>query len=83
MDDSRQSAGDAVRERLKLHADLPNPSERRRIRESAGLTAREVAAAVGASHQAILMWEQGQRSPRGDFLVRYVEALNAMREATA
>jgi len=77
------SVATAVRERMRLHRELPPPAARRALRLAAGLTIAEVAQAAGASRQAVSMWERGERTPRGDFLVRYIEALRAMREAPA
>ena len=38
---------------------LPVPVERRRIREAAELTLRDVATALGVSHTAVASWEAG------------------------
>ena len=35
------------------------PAERRRIREEADVTLRDVAAALGVSHTAVVKWEAG------------------------
>lgn len=73
---------DLVRERLRVHSDLPSPAERRRLRESNGLSQQELADIVGVTRGAISHWERGARSmPRGPLLERYVMALRALREA--
>lgn len=46
-------------------ADLPSPQERRRLRESAELTHREVAADIGVSPSTVRSWENGRTQPRG------------------
>lgn len=51
----------------------------RRIRESAGLSVREVAAAVGVAPSCVSRWERGERVPRhGAAAGRYAEALVAL-----
>jgi DNA-binding transcriptional regulator YiaG len=55
---------------------LPPATERRRIREEAGLSVRAVGRHVGVSGEAVRTWERG-RAPRVQNLVRY---LNLLRE---
>lgn len=69
--------------RMRLRRDLPEPAERRKIRETAGLSQQELAAAMGVSRQAVTFWERGERTPRGQYLDRYVEALRALKDAVA
>lgn len=70
-----------VRARLLLHRDLPAPAERRAIRRAAGLSQGELAQAIGVTRQAISNWESGIRTPKGEFLVRYVSAIRTLRES--
>lgn len=70
-----------IRSRLQLRRGLPPPQERRELRTATGLTQQELADAVGVTRAAISQWEKGVRTPRGALLDRYVDALNAMREA--
>lgn len=73
-----------VGRRLAIHADLPAPSERRRLRKSAGLSQAELAHIVGVTTAAVGHWETGTRStPRGQLLDRYVEALRKFRTLDA
>ncbi|MFE9633829.1 helix-turn-helix domain-containing protein [Streptomyces sp. NPDC006463] len=44
---------------------LPSPKERRRLRETAGLTHEQVAAAVGVTVTTVRSWEAGRTDPRG------------------
>lgn len=46
-------------ERVRSRKALPAPSERRMIRERAGVSLRELGAAIGVSHVAITRWETG------------------------
>lgn len=59
---------------------LPEPSERRRLREEAELTAEEFAEALGVSESTIHRWEAGTREPQRKHRAAYVEALRALEE---
>ncbi|MEU2993525.1 helix-turn-helix transcriptional regulator [Streptomyces griseoincarnatus] len=74
------SVADTIRSFRLACPELPDRSERRAIREAAGLTQAQVATAVGVSPQAVALWESGRRTPRGHYLSRYAEALRTMRE---
>jgi transcriptional regulator with XRE-family HTH domain len=50
---------DELLERVRSRRDLPVASERRRIREDAGVSLRDVADALGVSHTAVAKWEAG------------------------
>jgi transcriptional regulator with XRE-family HTH domain len=58
---------------------LPQPAERRAIRVAAGISRSEVGDACGVTRQAVAMWENGTRMPRGTRLLKYSEALRAIR----
>jgi DNA-binding transcriptional regulator YiaG len=75
------AAPETLRRRIALRRELPSPQVRRALREGAGVSLTEVAEAVGVSRQAISHWELGQRTPRGEYLDRYLEALRILREA--
>ncbi len=70
-----------VREAIRTRRSLPAPSECQRLRESAGLSQRELAGLIGVSPSAVRLWENGQRRPTGRRLVAYLAALKAMGEA--
>lgn len=72
---------DSVRSRLRVRSDLPPPKERVGLRRAAELTQQELADAIGVTRAALSLWELGRRTPRGQLLDRYVEALRALREA--
>jgi transcriptional regulator with XRE-family HTH domain len=61
---------------------LPRPSERRRIREKAGLSLREIGAALGVDAVTVLRWERGAQ-PRRDRALAYRELLDALEAAVA
>lgn len=72
-----------VRARIHVHSSLPEPAERRSLREAAGLTQRELADAVGVDRTTIAHWESGRHTPNGKLLDSYLEALGALREVAA
>lgn len=45
--------------------DLPDPGERRRLREQWGLSTRQVALAFGVTPATVRSWERGRSAPRG------------------
>jgi len=54
---------DVLAERLR-GAQLPAPKRRRQIRETAGLSLREAARALGIAPMTLHRWERGQCAPR-------------------
>jgi DNA-binding XRE family transcriptional regulator len=75
---------DRVEQEIRVIGGLPPISERRALRESAGLSQARLARAVGVSRNAISQWESGARKvPRGPLLDKYVRALDALREHQA
>jgi transcriptional regulator with XRE-family HTH domain len=68
---------DELLERVRSRRQLPAPAERRRIREAAGVSLRDVAAAVGVSHTAVAGWEAGA-TPR-EQRTAYAELLAELR----
>jgi DNA-binding transcriptional regulator YiaG len=65
--------------RVRSRRQLPPPAERRRIRETAGVSQRELALALGVSWTAVQRWEQGA-SPR-THIDEYATALARLSEA--
>lgn len=61
---------------------LPPPEERRAVRERAGCSQDDVAAALHVTRAAVSRWESGERAPRGELLVAYVKVLDALRKAS-
>lgn len=60
-------------------AKLPPAPRRRRIREAAGLSMREVARALNVDVMTVSRWEGGVR-PRAEHAVAYRELLDALEE---
>jgi transcriptional regulator with XRE-family HTH domain len=60
---------DELLERVRSRRQLPAPAERRRIRKAAGVSLRDMAAAIGVSHTAVAAWEAGAtpREHRGAY----------------
>jgi DNA-binding XRE family transcriptional regulator len=50
----------------------------RRIRQAAGLTQADVAAAVGVERATVGLWETGARVPRSAVALRYAELLSRL-----
>jgi DNA-binding XRE family transcriptional regulator len=73
----------ALRDHLAARRELPPPTERRAIREKAGVTRTQVAKAVGVSRQCIAFWEAGLRTPRDAYLEAYMEVLQLLRRFIA
>lgn len=75
------TAAEKIRSRMGIRQDLPQPDERRRLREAAGLSQQDIADAIGATRAAVGHWETGLRSPRGRLLADYVDVLRVLRGA--
>jgi DNA-binding transcriptional regulator YiaG len=69
-------------QRIEERAELPSREELRRLRISAGLSAREVARALGVSPQAVLNWEMGTRRPSPRHLSAYVTLIRALKRVS-
>ncbi|MFB7517289.1 helix-turn-helix domain-containing protein [Streptomyces sp. NPDC056144] len=61
----RQTAVPAARRARRRPGGLPEPGERRRLREQWGLSTRQVAAAFGVAPATVRSWERGRSAPRG------------------
>ncbi|MFH8259294.1 helix-turn-helix domain-containing protein [Streptomyces roseolus] len=59
------SAFPAAQTSRRRPGDLPEPDERRRLREQWGLSTRQVAAAFGVTPATVRSWEHGRSAPRG------------------
>ena len=67
----------------RLRRRLPPPALRRAVRQSAGMSAAQVATALGVTRQAVSAWERGTRCPRGEMLEAYVAVLDELRRAAS
>jgi DNA-binding transcriptional regulator YiaG len=70
---------EALLERLRSRQQLPLGPERRRIREAAGVSLRQLAAAIGVSAMAIMRWEQGATPRDPAHLHAYGRLLQELR----
>jgi transcriptional regulator with XRE-family HTH domain len=59
----KTTGADELLERLRSQRSLPPATERRRIREAAGASLRDVAAVLGVTPMAVHGWEKG-KTPR-------------------
>ncbi len=70
---------DVIAAQMKLTAiTLPSAPTREAIRLAAGLSRGQLAEVLGVTRQCVFNWESGRRTPRGDQLLRYHQALDAM-----
>jgi DNA-binding XRE family transcriptional regulator len=69
-----------LRSQARATLDLPPPAKCRAIREAAGVPRAQLALVIGVSEASIAFYESGDRTPRGDHRIRYVEALKVLRE---
>jgi DNA-binding transcriptional regulator YiaG len=68
--------------RIKARRELPPPEVQRALRRGAGASLADVAQVVGATRQAVSLWEWGKRRPRGEQLEAYLEVLRVLRDAS-
>lgn len=61
---------------------LPPPTARRRLRVSAGLTLRDIGAALDVAPLTVQRWETGRSRPRRDHALRYRELLERLEGIT-
>jgi transcriptional regulator with XRE-family HTH domain len=60
---------------MALGHTLPEPSERLRLREAAGITQDELAAQIGVDRNTIRRWESGTDPRIGDKRRKYAQVL--------
>lgn len=65
--------------RVRTGKALPEPAERKRIREQAGVSLRQAGAAVGVSFMAIVRWEAGAQPREPQHLLAYGRLLDELR----
>lgn len=73
-----QTTVDGLIEKVRARRELPPPDERRQIRERAGVSLRDMAAAVGVSHASVVSWEQGSRPRDPEHLRAYARLLREL-----
>jgi hypothetical protein len=70
---------EALLEQLRARRQLPTAAERRRIREAAGVSIRQLAAAVGVSPMAPVRWELGAQPRNPEHARVYARLLDEFR----
>ena len=64
--------------RLRSRRKLPAAAERRRIRQDAGCSLRDIANVVGVSQMAVVRWEQGAQPRNPAHLLAYSRLLDEL-----
>ncbi|MFI1067741.1 telomere-associated protein Tap [Streptomyces spororaveus] len=77
---SQEELFDAVDALLEGEPRLPNPAERARLREAAGVTQARLAAALKSTPQTVKNWENGRSEPRPPRLQAYLRLLDGWAE---
>ncbi|MCB5170395.1 helix-turn-helix transcriptional regulator [Streptomyces bambusae] len=72
------AAVDALLEEAAAQDPLPHPDERRRLRETAGLSQDQVARALAVRRETITSWESGRTDPRPPKRAAYARLLNGL-----
>jgi predicted transcriptional regulator len=67
--------------RMVRLARLPEPAERRRVREAAGLSRQQVADELGVTQAAVAYWESGTWTPTLENAGKYRALLEQLAEA--
>ncbi|MGW7579235.1 helix-turn-helix domain-containing protein [Streptomyces sp. NPDC054765] len=78
MSDDEFAGVEALLEEARLAAAMPEPPERRRLRDAAGLKVAQVAAACGVSRQTITNWEEGSSEPQPPGRLKYLRLLEGL-----
>jgi DNA-binding transcriptional regulator YiaG len=68
---------------LKVAVDRSKNGTGRQIREQAQVPMRLVAEHIGVTEATVSRWETGDRRPRGEPAIRWVELLDEMRRELA
>jgi DNA-binding transcriptional regulator YiaG len=69
---------DELLEQVRSRRTLPPAAERRRIRERAGVSLRQMARAVDTSHAAVRGWEEGATPRRPEQRAAYARLLEEL-----
>ncbi|MFJ5954293.1 helix-turn-helix domain-containing protein, partial [Streptomyces noursei] len=80
MSDGQMDGVEALLEEARLVAWMPAPAERLRLREAAGLSRAQVAAAVGVGRQTVANWESGETDPQPPGRGKYLKLLKGLAE---
>lgn len=72
---------DYLRRLVEDQRELPPPQVRQALRKARNISTGDLAQTIGVTPQCIRYWETGRRTPRGELLTRYIEALRVLRDA--
>ncbi|MFF8747808.1 helix-turn-helix domain-containing protein [Streptomyces californicus] len=70
----------ALLEEARLSKGMPSPEERLRLREAAGLTRDQVAAATGVARSTVQNWEKGVSTPTPPARLPYLRLLEGLAQ---
>jgi len=71
---------ESLLEEARLTKQMPPPKERLRLREAAGLTRDQVAAAVGVARGTVQNWEKGTSTPTPPARLEYLRLLEGLAQ---
>ncbi|MFG2585845.1 helix-turn-helix domain-containing protein [Streptomyces malaysiensis] len=80
MGDEQFDSVEALLEVARLTARMPEPAERLRLRQAAGLSRAQVAAAVGVGRQTVANWEEGTTDPQPPGRFKYLRLLEGLAQ---
>lgn len=67
-------------EKFKMKRTFPPPRTRKYLRQCAGLTQLDIALELGVDRAAVSRYENGEREPRGEVLVKYAKLLEELAD---
>lgn len=73
------STTDDLLRKARAQRSLPPPAVRRALREANGVSQGDVGGVLGVHRETVSRWERGERTPRGELLVAYVDLLDELR----
>jgi DNA-binding transcriptional regulator YiaG len=82
MDKLASPDGASLAERVRA-AQLPTPANRRRIRQRAKVSLRQIAEPIGVTAMTVLRWERGEVVPKLEHAAAYRQLLEELEAATA
>ncbi|WP_382464842.1 helix-turn-helix domain-containing protein [Streptomyces noursei] len=80
MSEGQLDSVEALLEEARLMARMPEPAERLRLREAAGLSRAQVATAVGVGRQTVANWESGETDPQPPGRIKYLRLLEGLAQ---
>ncbi|MGW7620734.1 helix-turn-helix transcriptional regulator [Streptomyces antimycoticus] len=80
MSDDQMDSVEALLQEARLTARMPEPAERLRLRQAAGLSRAQVAEAVGVGRQTVANWEDGTTDPQPPGRFKYLRLLEGLAQ---